>query len=85
MDQSQCIYFDPFSVAWFIGEQSYEFLGIVILWILFSNSNELKGIWNILFNESRLEQICRALRQGAMSSNIKKTVLLFIRMISIDI
>ena len=40
---------------------------------------------NILFNESRLEQICRALRHGVISSNIKKTVLLFIRMISIDI
>ena len=39
---------------------------------------------NILFNESRLEQICRALRHGAISSNNKKTVLLFIR-ISIDI
>lgn len=40
--------------------------GNAILWIFFSNSNELKGIWNILDNESKLEQICRALWYGAI-------------------
>ena len=59
--------------------------GHAILWILFSNSNELKGIWSVLYNESWLEQICHTLRHGSMSSNIKKAVFLFIRMISIDI
>ena len=78
MDKSQCSYFNPFCVAWLIGEQSYANFGIVIAglpWavclvrsaslgqgqgyadlVVFSNSNELKGTWSILYSESQLKR-----------------------------